>query len=175
MSGSVAYVSQDPWLVNDIMKENILFGCRYDPELYQKTVETWALIADLEVLPHGHDTEIGERRVSLSGGQKSMWLCQSGVLSPVDLDGVIAVALGELLAESMGREQCEVPLKPILLVLDPRASVFAVFRSISGQISCGLRASRPLHDTMAYKVLRSPMSFSLRRPLDELSTGFRVM
>jgi len=38
MSGSFAYVSQDPWLVNATMKENILFSCRYDPEFYQKTV-----------------------------------------------------------------------------------------------------------------------------------------
>ncbi|ANB12248.1 ATP-binding cassette glutathione S-conjugate transporter YCF1 [Sugiyamaella lignohabitans] len=71
VKGSIAYVAQDPWLVNGTVKDNILFGCRYDPEFYQKTIEACALVSDLEILPDGDNTEIGERGVSLSGGQKA--------------------------------------------------------------------------------------------------------
>lgn len=69
--GTLAYVAQDPWLVNGSIKDNILFGSRYDPEFYQKTIKACALEADLAVLPDGDETEIGERGVSLSGGQKA--------------------------------------------------------------------------------------------------------
>lgn len=83
--GSVAYVAQDPWLMNASVKQNILFGNRYEPEFYQRTLEACALGPDLQILPDGDDTEVGERGVSLSGGQKARLSLARAVYARADV------------------------------------------------------------------------------------------
>jgi len=41
-----------------------------DPQMYRETVERCSLVKDIEMLPFGDLTMIGERGVNLSGGQK---------------------------------------------------------------------------------------------------------
>ena len=48
-----------------------MFNLPYDEERYQKTLEACALINDLKILEDGDESEIGERGVNLSGGQKA--------------------------------------------------------------------------------------------------------
>ncbi|KIJ61804.1 hypothetical protein HYDPIDRAFT_183028 [Hydnomerulius pinastri MD-312] len=69
--GVCAYVPQAAWLRNASIKDNILFSLPYDEERYQKTLEVCALVSDLEILEDGDESEIGERGVNLSGGQKA--------------------------------------------------------------------------------------------------------
>lgn len=69
--GFVSYCTQSPWVVNDTLKSNILFGREFDEERYQKVIHACALVDDLAVLPAGDQTEIGERGINLSGGQKA--------------------------------------------------------------------------------------------------------
>lgn len=71
IAGSVAYVPQSPWILNGTVKENILFGCKLDPAFYDKTIEACQLVLDFESLPDGDHTTVGEKGVSLSGGQKA--------------------------------------------------------------------------------------------------------
>ncbi|KAF5314753.1 hypothetical protein D9611_007066 [Ephemerocybe angulata] len=71
VEGMCAYVPQAAWLRNASIKDNILFNLPYDEERYQKTLEACALISDLEILEDGDESEIGERGVNLSGGQKA--------------------------------------------------------------------------------------------------------
>ncbi len=59
--GTVAYVPQQPWIQNDTVKNNILFGKYYDAQRYQAVLDACALIEDLKILPQGDLTEIGER------------------------------------------------------------------------------------------------------------------
>ncbi|XP_045473553.1 multidrug resistance-associated protein 1-like isoform X4 [Harmonia axyridis] len=68
--GSVAYVSQQTWIQNDTIKNNILFGRKYNEKLYTSVLEACALKEDLKILPGGDLTEIGEKGINLSGGQK---------------------------------------------------------------------------------------------------------
>ncbi|RGP63629.1 ATP-dependent bile acid permease [Fusarium longipes] len=68
--GSIAYVSQTPWLENCSLRENILFGLPMDKTRYAKVLEACALSEDLKSLQDGDDTEIGANGVNLSGGQK---------------------------------------------------------------------------------------------------------
>jgi len=70
LKGSVAYVSQEAWIVNASVKENILFGEPYNKKKYQAVLDASALGPDLAQLPGGDLTEIGERGINLSGGQK---------------------------------------------------------------------------------------------------------
>eukprot|EP00897_Mesotaenium_endlicherianum_P011044 jgi/Mesen1/9969/ME000072S09378 len=68
---SVAYVPQQPWILNDTVQRNILFGSAWDAPRYSAVVAACALQHDIDQLPAGHHTEIGERGVNLSGGQKA--------------------------------------------------------------------------------------------------------
>lgn len=68
--GSVAYISQTPWLENSSLRDNILFGLPMDKARYNKVLEACALKEDLSSLQDGDNTEIGVNGVNLSGGQK---------------------------------------------------------------------------------------------------------
>lgn len=71
LRNSVAYCSQSPWLQHQSLKNNILFGEPFNQERYDAVLEACALLPDLEALDDGDETEIGERGLSLSGGQKA--------------------------------------------------------------------------------------------------------
>lgn len=71
LRGDVAYFSQNSWILSATVKDNIIFGHRFDPVHYDKVLDACALRSDLAVLPQGHMTEVGEKGVSLSGGQKA--------------------------------------------------------------------------------------------------------
>ncbi|OWZ09654.1 Multidrug resistance protein ABC transporter [Phytophthora megakarya] len=71
VGGSLAYCSQQPWIQNMTVRDNILFGLLYDRKKYEKVLDACALSADLQALPAGDATEIGERGINLSGGQKA--------------------------------------------------------------------------------------------------------
>jgi ABC-type multidrug transport system fused ATPase/permease subunit len=66
----IAYGAQKAWLLNDSLKQNILFGKQLDDKKYREIVDACALKPDIEILPAGDDTEIGEKGINLSGGQK---------------------------------------------------------------------------------------------------------
>ncbi|KAK6783396.1 hypothetical protein RDI58_021193 [Solanum bulbocastanum] len=68
--GMAAYVSQNAWIQTGTLRENILFGSTMDQIKYQEVLERCSLVKDLEMLPFGDQTIIGERGVNLSGGQK---------------------------------------------------------------------------------------------------------
>ncbi|EGR28863.1 hypothetical protein IMG5_167720 [Ichthyophthirius multifiliis] len=69
--GSISYVEQEPYIFTGKFKDNILFGEPYDHILYQKVCEICCLGQDIESLPDADQTEIGEKGVTLSGGQKA--------------------------------------------------------------------------------------------------------
>ncbi|CAO3629947.1 unnamed protein product [Cunninghamella echinulata] len=71
LRGSVAYCSQQPYIINATVRENILFGYEYDAVFYDKVIMACCLEEDLQVLSFGDQTEIGERGINLSGGQKA--------------------------------------------------------------------------------------------------------
>ncbi|PIA30614.1 hypothetical protein AQUCO_05400004v1 [Aquilegia coerulea] len=70
LCGTKAYVSQSPWIQSGKIEENILFGKVMDKERYERVIEACSLKRDLEMLPFGDQTIIGERGINLSGGQK---------------------------------------------------------------------------------------------------------
>jgi ATP-binding cassette subfamily C (CFTR/MRP) protein 10 len=70
-SKGFAYVGQDGWIKADTIRENILFGAKFNPDFYHKVIEACALIPDLEGFPNGDETFVGDNGVTLSGGQKT--------------------------------------------------------------------------------------------------------
>lgn len=85
LHGKVAYVSQVPWIVNGTVKENILFGHKYDAEFYHHVLKACALTVDLSILPKGDKTEVGEKGISLSGGQKARLSLARAVYARADV------------------------------------------------------------------------------------------
>jgi ATP-binding cassette, subfamily C (CFTR/MRP), member 1 len=83
--GKTAYVAQQAWIMNASVKENILFGHRWDPVFYDKTVKACALTEDFAQLPDGDDTEVGDRGISLSGGQKARLTLARAVYARADI------------------------------------------------------------------------------------------
>eukprot|EP00466_Bigelowiella_natans_P010971 jgi/Bigna1/81503/fgenesh1_pg.81_\ len=71
VAGKCAYVSQDPWVLSATIRENILFGLPYDSKKYNAVLEVCCLKSDLMLFPNGDKTFVGERGVTLSGGQKA--------------------------------------------------------------------------------------------------------
>lgn len=68
--GNIAYVSQQAWIQNATLRDNILFGKPFVQSVYDKVVDACALVPDIKMLPGGDSTEIGEKGINLSGGQK---------------------------------------------------------------------------------------------------------
>ncbi|KAL9091860.1 MAG: hypothetical protein Q9165_004611 [Trypethelium subeluteriae] len=83
--GTISYVAQSPWVMNASVRENIVFGHRWDPSFYDKTVKGCALVEDFSSLPDGDQTQVGERGISLSGGQKARLTLARAVYARSDI------------------------------------------------------------------------------------------
>ncbi|CAG5124702.1 unnamed protein product, partial [Candidula unifasciata] len=71
VSGKLAYVSQQPWIFSGSVRQNIVFGGIFDKAKYDRVIKVSALKRDFEIMPQGDATLIGDRGVSLSGGQRA--------------------------------------------------------------------------------------------------------
>ncbi|KAF5354262.1 hypothetical protein D9756_007067 [Leucocoprinus leucothites] len=71
VGGSIAYVPQVPWIRNASLRENVTFGQEDEEDKFREVISACSLEHDLQVLPNGEETEIGEKGINLSGGQKA--------------------------------------------------------------------------------------------------------
>eukprot|EP00058_Branchiostoma_floridae_P028371 XP_002613862.1 hypothetical protein BRAFLDRAFT_262137 [Branchiostoma floridae] len=72
MRGTVAFAAQEPWAYPDTIKNNIVdFGKPFDQEKYDRAVSVCKMERDISRMSHGDETYIGDRGVTLSGGQKA--------------------------------------------------------------------------------------------------------
>ncbi|KAF7377837.1 hypothetical protein MSAN_00207200 [Mycena sanguinolenta] len=67
----VSYAAQESWVLNDTIKNNILFNAPMDIQRYKKVLYQCCLERDLELFDAGDQTEVGEKGLTLSGGQKA--------------------------------------------------------------------------------------------------------
>ncbi|KAI0793375.1 P-loop containing nucleoside triphosphate hydrolase protein [Abortiporus biennis] len=91
--GGVAYHAQESWVLNNTIRNNILFGSSYDETRYNSVLEQCALKQDIELFSAGDMTEVGEKGITLSGGQKARVTLARAVYSPANillLDDVLA-------------------------------------------------------------------------------------
>ncbi|KAL0104937.1 hypothetical protein PUN28_016527 [Cardiocondyla obscurior] len=71
LNGKLAYASQEPWLFAGSVRQNILFGRKMDQIRYDRVTKVCQLKRDFSLLPYGDKTIVGERGISLSGGQRA--------------------------------------------------------------------------------------------------------
>ncbi|KAJ2864394.1 ABC transporter C member 13 [Coemansia aciculifera] len=83
--GKIAYLEQQPWIMNDTLRANILFGREYDEDYYWKVLTACALTDDLEVWPNSDLTIIGENGINISGGQRARLALARTVYSRADI------------------------------------------------------------------------------------------
>ena len=81
----MSYVQQTPWILNQTVRDNILFGHEFDLTRYNTTIEACQLLKDFEMLEAGDMTEIGEKGMNLSGGQKARISMARAVYSDKDI------------------------------------------------------------------------------------------
>ena len=85
LSGKVSFVSQNSWILNDTIEQNILFFKPMNREKYNKVISICQLAPDLLIFPQGDQTEIGEKGVNLSGGQKARMAIARAVYNDSDI------------------------------------------------------------------------------------------
>jgi ABC-type multidrug transport system fused ATPase/permease subunit len=93
LSDTIAYCSQTPWLIGATIRENIVFGSRWDKDRYDAVVDACALRRDFEIFDLGDQTEVGEKGTTCSGGQKARIALARAIYSPaktIILDDVLS-------------------------------------------------------------------------------------
>ena len=76
--GTTAYVSQTgersidlrsqiytAWIQNATVRQNIVFGSNFDAEKYERVIRACELSQDMQILPNGDLTEIGEKGINI--------------------------------------------------------------------------------------------------------------
>lgn len=85
-TGSLSYsASIDSWILNSTLRDNITIGREFNERRYNEVLEACALLQDLDALPARDMTEIGERGINLSGGQKARVALARSVYADVDI------------------------------------------------------------------------------------------
>ncbi|KAB5588814.1 Metal resistance protein YCF1 [Ceratobasidium theobromae] len=85
VNGKIAYAPQNAWIMNATIRENILFSHRYDEEYYNLVLNACALRPDLALFNDGDLTEVGEKGITLSGGQRARISLARTVYARADL------------------------------------------------------------------------------------------
>ncbi|KAF4042415.1 ABC transporter [Phytophthora infestans] len=119
LRGSVAYVSQQPFIQNATVRENICFGLPFNEAKYAEALRVSSMQKDLTVLPGGDMTEIGEKGINLSGGQRTRVALARAVYQDADiylLDDILS-AVDSHVGHDIFKECIKTCLKDKLVVL----------------------------------------------------------
>ena len=83
--GRIAYVEQEPFIMSASVKDNITFGLPFDESKFINTIEVCWLEPDIQSFEYGIETQIGERGINISGGQKARVSLARAVYSDADI------------------------------------------------------------------------------------------
>ena len=71
INGLISYVSEVPWIISGTVQDNILMGSEFDSPKYNKILTSCCLSDDIDQFTNKDKTWIGERGITISGGQKA--------------------------------------------------------------------------------------------------------
>ncbi|KAF7372862.1 ATP-binding cassette transporter [Mycena sanguinolenta] len=130
-SGGVAYAAQESWVLNETIRDNILFGAPYDEERYKKVLYQCALERDLELFEAGDKSEVGEKGLTLSGGQKARCTLARAIYSKAEI-----LLLDDVLA-ALEQVDCFIFVLTILRLHSVHTSKWIVEKCFSGDLIKG--------------------------------------
>jgi ATP-binding cassette subfamily B protein len=81
----IGYVQQDVFLFSDTIQNNIQFGVASSDETIQAAAKSAHILNEIEQLPAGFKTMVGERGTTLSGGQKQRISIARALIKKPDL------------------------------------------------------------------------------------------
>ncbi|KAF5322328.1 hypothetical protein D9619_002094 [Psilocybe cf. subviscida] len=86
VTGTVAYAPQNPRILSEIIRDDVLFSHEYDETLYSLVIEG-AMCSGFgsRALAKGDMTEVGEKGSALSGGQRDRGALARAIYAPADL------------------------------------------------------------------------------------------
>ncbi|KAF4146455.1 ABC transporter transmembrane region [Phytophthora infestans] len=126
--GRVAYYSQQTWIQNMTIRDNILFGLPYDNKKYAKVIAACGLLPDLKQFPGGDLTEIGQKGVNLSGGQKARVCLARACYSDADillLDSPLAAVDAIVQSQIFGDCICNLLAEKTVVLVTHSADIIA--------------------------------------------------
>ncbi|GMF38823.1 unnamed protein product [Phytophthora lilii] len=126
--GSVAYYSQETWIQNMTIRDNILFGLPYNKEKYARVITACGLVPDLQQFPGGDSTEIGQKGVNLSGGQKARVCLARACYSDADillLDSPLAAVDAIVQSQIFGDCICNLLADKTVVLVTHNADIIA--------------------------------------------------
>ncbi|KAH9915165.1 P-loop containing nucleoside triphosphate hydrolase protein [Epithele typhae] len=102
----VAYSAQRPWILSDTVKNNVVFGTQYNEGWFRQVMNAVDFEVDMKDWKDGAETRVGERGVTLSGGQKARLSLARAIYSDADivlLDDVLSQVDAETIAHILER------------------------------------------------------------------------
>jgi ATP-binding cassette, subfamily C (CFTR/MRP), member 4 len=85
VEGSIAYVEQEAVIFSDTIRNNITFGLEFHQIKYDMAVKLACLESDFKLLKQGDETVVGEKGITLSGGQKARLTLARAVYSGANI------------------------------------------------------------------------------------------
>ncbi|CAH3029808.1 unnamed protein product [Porites evermanni] len=83
--GKIGFVPQQAWIFSGSVRQNIIFGQTFEEDRYHKVIRACALEQDVDLLPEGDWTLIGEKGIELSDGQKARLCLARAVYYKADI------------------------------------------------------------------------------------------
>lgn len=130
----VAYCAQDAWLPFVTIRDAITFDSPWQPALYKQVVHACALLDGLAVLPAGDGTHVGERGITLSGGQRARVALARAVYAAVTLSRGHVPTGVDATATAVGPPI--VLLDGVLSAVDPHVSSHIFGHAVQGLLRC---------------------------------------
>ncbi|KAK4337197.1 hypothetical protein RND71_043296 [Anisodus tanguticus] len=171
INGKISYASQEAWTFAGTIKENILFYSPFDELKYKKVIQACCLEVDFTLLPQGDETVVGEKGVSLSGGQRARINLARALYSDADiylLDDPLS-AVDPNVAKHIFKKAIQGYLKEKIVVLATHQLQFLKYADNVLLLKEGcMRSSVKLHDRLFKSVVCAPMSFFDNNPIGVL-------
>lgn len=71
VDGRISYASQEPWIFPGTIRQNIIFGQKFEQNRYKRVLNICELTSDVNSMENGDQTRIGDKGLNLSRGQKA--------------------------------------------------------------------------------------------------------